>query len=174
MSGMQSLAKFVLASTVVVSAAVLLLVAHSAGSSSEPTVDVPKFSIVVKLTPRAETRLRAIHESIKVLAMFDGDPLPGQGKYNPPNRDVYLGSAERLVDRNNVASFQDVKIPLRDWERLSDKNYFVTINTFSARISENNNLLDCDGPMSRRIETFRDKSIDVHCSLIRELKASIK
>jgi hypothetical protein len=60
-----------------------------------PTVDVPEFVIAVKLSPRAETRLKSIHESIEVLAMFDGDPLPGQGKYNPPNRDVVLGSAKK-------------------------------------------------------------------------------
>ena len=55
-----------------------------------PTVGVPGFAIAVKLSPQAETRVKSIHESIKVLAMFDGDPLPGQGKYNPPNRHVWL------------------------------------------------------------------------------------
>jgi len=35
--------------------------------------------------------------------MFDGDALPGKGKYNPPMRDVFLGDHEELVDGQNVA-----------------------------------------------------------------------
>jgi len=136
--------------------------------SAEPTVNVPEFVITVKLSPQAETRLRSIHESIEVLAMFDGDPLPGQGKYNPPNRDVVLGSAETLVDANNEARFKNVSVPLSDWNRLADKNYFVTINVFSARKADENSLLDCDDPISRRIETFRGKTIEVRCGLIGE------
>jgi hypothetical protein len=136
--------------------------------SAGPTVDVPEFVIAVRLSPQAETRLKSIHESIEVLAMFDGDPLPGQGKHNPPNRDVVLGSAERPVDGNNEARFKNVKVPLSDWDRLADKDYFVTINTFSARKADENNLLDCDDPMSRRIGSFRGKTIEVRCGLIGE------
>lgn len=101
---------------------------------------MPEFVIAVKLSPQAETRLKSIHESIEVLAMFDGDPLPGQGKYNAPNRDVVLGSAETPVDANNEARFNNVRVPLSDWNRLADKNYFVTINVFSARKADENNL----------------------------------
>lgn len=136
--------------------------------SAGPTVDVPEFVIAVKLSPQAETRLKSIHESIEVLAMFDGDPLPGQGKYNPPNRDVVLGSAERPVDAKNEARFNNVRVPLSDWNRLADKNYFVTINIFSARKADANNPLDCEDPMSRKIESFRGKTIEVRCGLIGE------
>ena len=100
--------------------------------------------------------------------MLDGDPLPGQGKYNPPNRDVVLGSAQKPVDVNNEAKFTNVKIPLSDWNRLADKNYFVTINVFSARKADHNNLLDCDDPMDRRIESLGGKTIEVRCRLIGE------
>jgi len=100
--------------------------------------------------------------------MLDGDPLPGQGKYNPPNRDVVLGSAEKTVDANNEVRFTNVRVPLSDWNRLADKNYFVTINVFSARRADENNLLDCDDPMDRRIESFRGKTIEVRCGLIGE------
>ena len=136
--------------------------------STGPTVDVPEFAIAVKLSPKAEDRLKSIHESIEVLAMFDGDPLPGQGKYSPPNRDVVLGSAERPVDANNEARFKNVRVPLSDWNRLADKNYFVTINTFSARKADENNLLDCNDPIDRRIESFRGETIEVRCGLIGE------
>ncbi len=142
--------------------------------SSGSTVDVPPFAIAVKLSPKADERLRSLHETVKVIAYFDGDPLPGQGKYNPPNRDVFLGSDEKLVDGSWVARFDQTRVPVSDWNRLSDKNYFVTINTVSARKTVSDNLLDCADPMSRRIETFRDRTIEVQCSLIGETDAPIK
>jgi len=141
---------------------------------SGPTVDVPPFVIAVKLSPKADERLRSLHESIKVIAYFDGDALPGKGKYNPPNRDVVLGSDEKLVDDAQVAQFKHTAVPLSDWNRLADKNYFVTINTVSARQVVSNNLLDCADPIDRRIETFRDQTIAVQCWLIGESDAPTK
>src|SRR4051812_45096553 len=67
-----------------------------------PMVEAPPFSIAVRLSPSAADRLRSIGETVDVVVYFDGDPLPGQGKYNPPMRPVYLGEAERLVDSNLV------------------------------------------------------------------------
>jgi hypothetical protein len=80
-----------------------------------------------------------------------------------------LGSAERPVDANNAARFRNIRIPFSDWNRLSDKNHFVTINTFSARKTDENNPLGCDDPMSRRIASvLRGKTIEVRCGLIGE------
>jgi hypothetical protein len=139
-----------------------------------PTVDVPEFAIAVKLSPSAEKQLRSIHESVLVIAYFDGDALPGQGKHNPPMRDVFLGQDEKLLDEKSVARFQRTRVALADWNRLSDKNYFVTINTVSARNAATDNLLDCADPISRRIETFAGKIIEVQCRLIGELNAPTK
>jgi hypothetical protein len=132
------------------------------------TVEVPQFAIAVQLSERAEKRLHSIGESVLVIAYFDGDALPGQGKYNPPNRDVFLGFDQKMVGGDNVARFDRSKVPLSDWNRLSDKNYFVTINTVSARKAANDNLLDCDDPISRRIESFKGNTIEVRCRLIGE------
>ena len=137
-------------------------------------VSVPKFSIAVKLSAAADERLRKLGESIKVIAYFDGNPLPGQGRYEPPMRDVYLGMAEKLVDSKNEVHFNDVKIPQRDWNRLADKNYFVTINTVSARNVYRGNLLDCAEPIDVRITAMQDKTTDVRCSLIGEAEANRK
>lgn len=64
------------------------------------TVEVPSFAIAVKLSDPAEKRLRSIGETVRVIAYFDGDALPGQGKDNAPFRDVYLGSDEKEVEGN--------------------------------------------------------------------------
>jgi len=130
------------------------------------TVDVPQFAIAVKLSPQAEGRLRGT--PITVAAYFDGDPLPGQGTYSAPFRDVYLGSIKRPVAQHGVATFSKVKIPRSDWERLADKNYYVTINTYSGGPADKN-LLACNDPINQRIETLRGKTIDVFCHLSEEV-----
>ena len=89
-------------------------------------------------------------------------------------RDVYLGMDEKLVDDKNVATFDRTRVPLADWNRLSDKNYFVTINAVSARKVASNNLLDCADPLERRIDTFKGKTIEVSCWLIGERNAPNK
>jgi hypothetical protein len=122
-------------------------------------VQVPEFSIAVKLS---------MHESVLVIAYFDGDPLPGKGKDNSPVRGVVLGSDEKLVGTNNIATFSDMKISQSNWNDLSSKDYYVTINVVSARKSSTDNLLDCADPIDR-ISTFAGKSTPVSCRLIGEL-----
>jgi len=130
-------------------------------------IDVPEFAIAIKLSPKADERLRNLHETVKVISYFDGDPLPGRGEYNPPYRDVFLGSDEKLVDGGNVARFSHTKVPLSDWKRLSDKNYFVSINTVSARHVAPDNLLEC-ADFSRKIESLKGRTIEIECWLIGE------
>jgi len=130
-------------------------------------VPVPRFSIAVKLSERARQRLQSIHESVLVIAYFDGDPLPGQGRYNAPFRDVFLGNDEKLVDDQNVATFDTTKISQSNWNRLANKDYFVTINVVSARKAAKNNLLWCGAP-ENRLSTFEGKTTVVSCGLIEE------
>ncbi|MBZ5645150.1 MAG: hypothetical protein LAO19_20510 [Acidobacteriia bacterium] len=131
------------------------------------TIAVPQFSIAVKLSETARKKLQVIHESVLVIAYFDGDPLPGKGNDNSPMRGVVLGSEEKLVDDKNVATFTDTKISRSNWDDLSDKNYFVTINVVSTRKSSKDNLLDCPDPIDR-ISNFVGKSTQVSCRLIGE------
>jgi hypothetical protein len=130
-------------------------------------IAVPEFSIAVKLSEIAQKKLQGIHESVLVIAYFDGDPLPGKGKDNSPMRGVVLGSDKKLVDPNSIAAFADTKISQSHWNDLADKDYYVTINVVSARKTSTDNLLDCDVPIAR-ISTFVGKSTQVLCRLIGE------
>jgi hypothetical protein len=134
---------------------------------ADMTVPVPRFSIAVNLSERARQRLQKIHESVLAIAYFDGDPLPGQGRYNAPFRDVFLGNDQKLVDDQNVATFDSTKISKINWDRLANKDYFVTINVVSARKALKNNLLWCEAP-EERLSTFEGKTTDVSCRLIEE------
>ena len=135
--------------------------------SPSKTIVVPEFSIAVKLSETAQKKLQAMHESVLVIAYFDGDPLPGKGKDNSPMRGVVLGNDGKFVDKNNVATFSDTKISQSNWNDLSGKDYYVTINVVSARKSSKDNLLDCAVPIDR-ISTFAGKSTQVSCRLIGE------
>ena len=115
----------------------------------------------------AQRRLQQIRESVKVIAYFDGDPRPGQGKYNAPMRDVVLASDEGLIDGNHVATFASTKISRSNWDRLSNKDYFVTINVVSARKASRDNLLLCSTPEDR-ISKFAGKTTEVPCGLMSE------
>jgi hypothetical protein len=88
--------------------------------AADKTVAVPEFSILIRLSERAQKELQSAHEGVLVPAMFDGDPLPGQGRYNPPNRDVYLGNDEKAADAKPVATFATTKISQSGWNRLSN------------------------------------------------------
>ena len=80
------------------------------------------------------------------------------------------GNDEKLVDKNNVATFSDhryTKISQSNWNDLSSEDYYVTINVVSARKSSKDNLLDCAVPEGR-ITTFAGKSTLVSCRLIGE------
>src|ERR1019366_5912347 len=131
------------------------------------TVPVPRFSIAVTLSEHARQRLQSIHESVLVIAYFDGDPLPAQGRDNAPFRDVFLGNDQKLVDDQNVATFDPTKVSQSNWDRLADKDYFVTINVVSARKASKNNLLWCGVP-EKRLSTFAGKTTEVSCDLIDE------
>jgi hypothetical protein len=157
-------------------ALVLILSASSATCGSRKTkeydhadmaVPVPRFSIAVRLSERARQRLQSIHESVLVIAYFDGDPLPGQGRYNAPFREVFLGQDEKLVDDQNVATFGTTMISQTNWDRLANKDYFVTINVVSARKAAKNNLLWCGTP-ENRLSTFEGRSTEVSCGLIED------
>jgi hypothetical protein len=145
----------------------------SAADEADRTLPVPPFSISVKLSHEAQQRLQQIHESVLVIAYFDGDALPGQGKDNAPFRDVYLGSDKKLVDTLETATFADTKISQSNWNHLADKNYFLTVNVVSARKASKNNLLDCNVPEDR-ISTFAGKATVVSCRLIGESEPATK
>jgi hypothetical protein len=140
---------------------------NSKGYLRDLTVPVPQFSIAIKLSEPARQKLESMHESILVIAYFDGDPLPGQGQDNAPFRDVFLGSDELLADAQNTATFNNTKVSESNWNRLADKNYFVTINVFSARKASKNNILNCGSP-ENRLGTFAGKTTEVSCDLIGE------
>ncbi len=140
---------------------------ESSSDKRDKTILVPQFTVSISLSNEAKNLLLRLHESVLVIAYFDGDPLPGQGRYNAPMRGIVLGQGQKLVDAKGEATFDTTKISKSNWDRLSNKDYFVTINIVSARTTSKDNLLDCGAP-ENRISAFAGKTTNVSCSLISE------
>jgi hypothetical protein len=130
-------------------------------------VAVPDFSVSVKLSELAQKQLQRMQEQVLVIAYFDGEPLPGQGKDNSPFRGVFLGSDEKLTDKENIATFHGTKLSQSNWNHLSNKDYFVTINVVSARKFSKDNVLHYGVP-ENRVSTFAGKTTEVTCRMIGE------
>ena len=131
------------------------------------TVSVPDFAVAVKLSKAAEARLRSLNESVAVMAFFDGDGKGEGGKSTAPFRAVFLGNEQEIMTPGSIAEFSGKRIPLKAWNRLSDKNYYVTVNVGSARRAAKENILDCE-THEYRIEEIKGRIVQVHCSLMGE------
>lgn len=145
-----------------------LLLFSTAACVDDKAVIVPDFTISIRLSAQAAAKLHSLHESIKVRVVFDGDGEEVPSVKTAPHRAVYLGYVEKEVNDKNIAEFKGEKVPEKDWNRLFNKDYFVTINVFSARKALPDNILFCD-IIEEKIESMRDKISEVHCSLISEI-----
>jgi hypothetical protein len=144
-----------------------LLLTGCTQSPFEEKMAVPKFSVAVNFSQAAKNRLMSLNEGVTVSAVFDGDGEPLKGAKTAPNRDVFLGHAKSEVDANGVAFFSGIEIPTSAYKRLSDKNYYVTLNIFSSRKATKDNFLDC-GVQDERIEVAKREAIKSDCKLIGE------
>jgi hypothetical protein len=135
--------------------------------AKEPTVQIPDFSVSVKLSEKARIQIHDLREWVAVRVYFDGDGQREPGIDTSPMRAVVLGSEEREVNGDLVAEFKGLAAPASAWDRLSDENFFVTINTVSAGRSARDNILDCDDP-EKRINEIKGKEIEVNCELLIE------
>jgi len=130
------------------------------------TVPVPRFSIAVNLSERARQRLQKIHESVLAIAYFDGDPLPGQGRYNAPFRDVFLGMTRnwwttRTWQRSTVQDLEDQLGPTGEQGLFRHDQCCIR----KESIEEQPTLVRSP---EERLSTFEGKTTDVSCRLIEE------
>jgi hypothetical protein len=128
-------------------------------------VPVPPFQIKISLTAAATAKLQSAGESIKGGVIFDGD---GQSK---PGEDTGAGRAVGLGDYSfervgaGVISVTNALISKEAFQRLSDTNYYYTINVFSGRRVFTNNILD-GGYAIGHISDAVKEPIQITCDLI--------
>lgn len=129
------------------------------------TIEGPTFFVDVQLSKEAKTTLLNLKEKVKIIAYFDGDAKEGHRGHNAPFRDVYLGSVVKEVELGEIAHFQNIKFNEREFKKLKNNKYYITISTVSSRRTRKDNLLSCSHPVGLKSD-FNNKRIIVTCKTI--------
>ncbi len=141
--------------------------ANRSTTKSESTIPVPPFQIRVTLSDAAATKLRDAGEIIKGAVYFDGDGTPKYHEETAPFRAVILGVYQFETREAGIISISNAVISEEAFERLSDSNYYFTINVFSGRRAFKDNILD-DGYAQGHIRDTINAPIEVFCDLIKK------
>ena len=119
------------------------------------SVEIPSFDIELKLSEKAEKKLKNNNESVIVMAYFSGDPIeniPNKYVDNLEMNELFLLSYPIELNDKRLAKFENIKFPLELYNLLANKDIRLLINVYSGRKSTNSNLLDCgilQGSMSK-------------------------
>jgi|GEM_PF-2492649 len=131
-----------------------------------PQLAVPSFLIHVTLSDAAAKKLHDAHEMINGAVWFDGDGYSRPGEYTAPMRPVVLGGRyEFELDQPGVVSVDHATVSEEAFKRLTDTDYYYTINVYSGRRAFKDNVLDC-GDAGGRISEATKKPIQITCDLL--------
>ena len=130
-----------------------------------PQLPVPRFQIRITLSEAAAKKLRDAHESIKGWVAFDGDGHSRPGEYTAPMRSVVLGFYEFEIDRPGVVSVDHATVSEEAFKRLTDTDYYYTINVSSGRHAFKDNVLD-GGYAEGHINEATKNPITISCDLL--------
>jgi hypothetical protein len=126
------------------------------------------FTVEVKLSKAASSKLAEMDETIRVIAFFDGDGERIKGEDPAPFRDVFLGKTEVEIREGEKADITNIWFPQPDFARLYSPEYYVTVNVVSGRRAHKRNLLACD-VLIGTMDHFANRTSAVNCKLIEEL-----
>jgi hypothetical protein len=153
-------------------ATVLLFCMAAAGCSAsqpqtpnEAKIPVPSFQIRVTLSDAAAKKLHDSGESIKGVVEFDGDGIPKPHEDTGGGRAVGLGTYWFERTEAGVVSVTNAAISDEAFKRLSDTNYYYTINIVSGRRVFKDNILD-GGYAGGHISDVVKMPIEIKCDLI--------
>jgi hypothetical protein len=154
-------------------ATVLFLCMAAAGCSAgqpqapnEAKIPVPSFQIRLTLSDAAAKKLRDAGESIKGFVIFDGDGTPKTHEDSTGGgRAVGLGTYWFERTGAGVVSVTNAAISDEAFKRLSDTNYYYTINIFSGRRVFKDNILD-GGYAGGHISDAVNAPLEIKCDLI--------
>jgi hypothetical protein len=131
----------------------------------EPQMSVPSFQIQITLSDRAAKKLRDAHETIKGAVYFDGDGTSRPDEYTAPMRPVVLGSYYFELPEAGTVSVTDATISQAAFKRLTDQDYYYTLNVYSGRRAFKDNVLS-GGYSETHISEALKQPIQVTCDLL--------
>lgn len=126
---------------------------------------VPAFDLEVTLSAQAREKFGATGDAIKVIIYFDGDGVSRPGENTAPFRAVYLGKHEVELRPPSRIRISDAKISKEAVGRLSDTNYYFTVNVVSGRRALKDGVLDCV-TLGRASDLSTTSPVVVRCDLL--------
>lgn len=141
--------------------AVLSLVFFGCGG---PDVELPSFSVQVKLSPAAQKKLRATGHPIRIIVDLGGDGTPIEGEHWEPFWPVYFGRWERTLAGAGVVTFSGMRVPKADMERLESQDFWVNITAGTPGKFGGKNVLDTE-TITLRISELTGKTTVVTLEL---------
>ncbi|CCH02305.1 hypothetical protein FAES_4306 [Fibrella aestuarina BUZ 2] len=115
------------------------------------SVVIPRVTIALQLSPKAEAKLKADKETVIVAAFFSGTPKDTTSQEFLESGEVGVKDQKIELTTARVATFENLKFARKDYDALADKDIRLLVNVYSGRRSSPDNLLDCgivEGPMS--------------------------
>ena len=111
------------------------------------SVEIPSFEIELKLSEKAEGKLKIDNESVIVMAYFSGEPIENiPDKYidNVEMDELFLLAYPIDLTDKRLAKFENLKFSKELYDLLANKDIRLLINVYSGRKSTDLNLLDCE------------------------------
>ncbi|MDD2636775.1 MAG: hypothetical protein PHW82_14885 [Bacteroidales bacterium] len=111
------------------------------------SVEIPSFEIELKLSKKAETKLKNDNESVIVMAFFTGEPIeniPDKYKHKVEMGELWLLSYPIELTDKRIAKFENLKFHKDLYDLLKNKDIRLLINVYSGRKSTDVNILDCE------------------------------
>ena len=131
-----------------------------------PQTPVPPFQIRITLSEAAAQKLHDAHETIKCAVWFDGDGHSRPGEYTAPSRPVVLsGGYDFELDQPGVVSVDHATVSQEAFKRLTDIDYYYTVNVYSGRHAFKNNVLS-GGYAGGHISEAKSKPVEITCDLL--------
>jgi len=112
------------------------------------SVEIPFFEIELNLSEKAEAKLKTDHETVIVMAYFEGianmENIPDKYKDRAGFGRLHLLSYPIELTDKRMARFENITFPKDLYDLLENKDIMLLINVFSGRQSTEDNLLEVD------------------------------
>jgi hypothetical protein len=133
------------------------------------SVLIPSFEIELKLSTKAEEKLKAENETVIVQAYFDGiidcKNIPDKYKDRIAFGILHLISHSVELTDERLARFNNIKFSKELYDLLENKDIMLLINVFSGRKSSDSNLIDC-GIIEGFMSELKEKKYTIYGKLI--------
>ena len=130
-----------------------------------PKIRVPAFTIRISLSEEADKRLQDAGETIKGLVDFDGDGIPKKDEYTAPMRPIVLGCYQFEIQKPGEVLISKAYISAEQAKRLTNPDYYLTINIFSGRRAFKDNVRN-NGFAEMHISQVAKEPVRITCDLL--------